>query len=415
MRVSTSQFFNSSVNAMLDDQSNLSKTQQQLSTGRKILTPADDPTGSQLVLSLNQTIETTTQYQRNADVARGRQQLEDTTLGSATDLLQRVRELVVQANNDSQTPETRGYMAQELRQLRAELIQFANTRDASGEFLYSGFSGKVQPFAETSGGQVQYLGDQGTRYLQIGPSQQVADSDPGSAVFLGIRNGNGTFTTRDTPAPPNQGTGIIDPGSVTNAAAYVADTYTIAFVTNGAGQLAYNVFGAASGQLVPALPADSVIDAPAYVDGGAIQFNGIEVAINGLPVVGDSFTVSPSVNQDVFTTVQNLITGLEGYVPDTAGLARLHNALNRGLEDLDRAMNNLTDIRARVGARLNSIDAQKGANDSFALDAQQALSAVQDLDYGEAVSRLNRQLLSLQAAQQTFARVQGLSLFDFLR
>lgn len=401
MRVSTSQFFSTSVNAMLDNQSSLSKTQLQLATGRKILTPADDPTGSDQILNLTQLVDSTTQYQRNADMAKSRQQLEESTLGSAGDLLQRVRELVVQANNDSQTPDTRKAIAQELRQLRSQLIQLANTHDTNGDFLFAGFNGKIQPFAETASGQVQYSGDQGTRYLQIGPTQMIADSDPGSAVFQGARNGNGTFVTSANVA--NTGTGVLNPGTVANPAAVLAHNYQINFTS------------ATTFDVVDTTTATTVLAAQTYVDGGAIAFNGIQVSISGAPATGDSFAIAPSSHQDVFATVQNIINGLETYSNDPAGVAQLHNTMNQGFVNLDQAMEGIFDFRARAGARLNAIDSQKGSNDSLVLDAQQALSQVQDLDYAGAISRLNQQMLALQAAQQTFTKVQGLSLFNFLR
>ncbi|HWR88498.1 MAG TPA: flagellar hook-associated protein FlgL [Acidiferrobacterales bacterium] len=399
MRISTSQIFQGSLNAMLDNQSSLTHTQLQMSTGRRILTPSDDPVGSAAVLDLNQAIDNTHQYQTNADVAVGRLQLGESTLGDVGNLLQRVRELTVQANNDSQTPETRRYMATELRQLRSQLIGMANTRDATGEYLFAGFKGNSQPFVPNAAGQVTYVGDPGSRYLQVGPGQQIVDGEPGSAVFMGIRNGNGTFTTLDNPA--NTGSGIIVPGTVVNPAAWVPDTYTITFPT----PTTYEVRDSAA----------ALVTSGAYQSDAAIAFNGIQVILTGQPGPTDSFTVGPSANQDVFSTVQNIITTLETYPNTPAGMANLHNAVNRGMVDIDQAMGSMLEARARAGARLNTLDSQKSANDAFLLLAQQSLSNVQDLDYAEAASRLNRQLLSLQATQQTFVKVQGLSLFNYLR
>lgn len=413
MRISTSQLFTASLNAMLDNQASLQKTQLQMSTGQRILKPSDDPTASTEALDLNQSIEATRQYQRNADAVHGRLAQEESTLASAGDVLQRVRELTVQANNDSQNGETRRYIALEMRQLRQQLVGLANTQDANGDYLFAGFQGRTQPFAQTAAGQVSYVGDANSRFLQVGPSQQTADGDPGSDVFMAIRNGNGTFTTLNNSA--NTGSGIIDPGTVVNASAYVAETYTISFVTNSAGNLAYQVVGSVSGQLIPALPAVTPASAPDYVDGASISFNGIQTAISGAPLAGDSFTVSPSVNQDVFATLQNLIDALEGPQGTPADHAVLHNAVNRGLTDLDQSMSNFLEIRARAGARLNALDGQTETNDSYILHGQQALSELTDLDYAEATSRMQRQLLSLQASQQTFTMVQGLSLFNFLR
>jgi flagellar hook-associated protein 3 FlgL len=401
MRISTAQIYQGSLNAMLDNQSSLSHTQLQMSTGRRILTPSDDPVGSAAVLDLNQAIDNTHQYQANADVATGRLQLGESTLGDVGNLLQRVRELSVQANNDTQTADTRRYISTELRQLRSQLIGLANTRDATGEYLFAGFKGNSQPFVTNAAGQVTYVGDPGSRYLQVGPGQQVVDGEPGSAVFMGIRNGNGTFTTLDNPA--NTGSGIIVPGTVVNPGAYVADTFQIQFTS------------ATTYDVIDTTTATTVLAAQPYTDGAAINFNGIQVIVSGQPGATDSFTVSPSANQDVFSTMQNIITALETYPSTPAGTASLHNAMNRGMVDIDQTMGSMLDARARAGARLNTLDGQKSANDNFLLLAKQSLSNVQDLDYAEAASRLNQQLLALQATQQTFVKVQGLSLFNYLR
>jgi flagellar hook-associated protein 3 FlgL len=237
--------------------------------------------------------------------------------------------------------------------------------------------------------------------LQVGPGQQVVDGEPGSAVFMGIRNGNGTFTTLDNPA--NTGSGIIVPGTVVNPGAYVADTFQIQFTS------------ATTYDVIDTTTATTVLAAQPYTDGAAINFNGIQVIVSGQPGATDSFTVSPSANQDVFSTMQNIITALETYPSTPAGTASLHNAMNRGMVDIDQAMGSMLDARARAGARLNTLDGQKSANDNFLLLAKQSLSNVQDLDYAEAASRLNQQLLALQATQQTFVKVQGLSLFNYLR
>ena len=404
MRISTAQLFNSSLTALQDNQSALSKTQLQLSAGRKILTPADDPAGSAEILDLGQALAAQEQFTRNANTARGRLELEESTVGSVGDLLQRVRELAVQGNNDTQTPETRRYIAIELREIRNQLIELANQRDANGDYLFAGYRGTTQPFTANASGQVTYVGDQNNRYLQIGPRQQVADGDSGSDVFVAIRNGNGTFVTQSNPA--NTGSGIIAPGTVNGS--FVPDTYTIAFTqVLPTDPITYSVTGAVSGVVVAA--------GTPYQDGATLSFNGASVTVTGSPANGDSFTVSPSANQDIFATVQNLVNALESSQTSAAGTAQFHNAVNRALIDLDQGLQNVSAIRARAGGRLNLIDNQKDANDNFTLQIQQALSEVQDLDYAEAASRLQRQLLSLQAAQQTFVQVQGLSLFNFLR
>jgi flagellar hook-associated protein 3 FlgL len=398
MRISTGQIFQQSLQALLEQQSKVSQTELQLSSGRKILNPSDDPAAAARALDLNQSLEAVRQYLSNAEAARARLALTEDHLAGAGDLLQRVHELALQANNDSQTSDSRRTIAQELRARLDELAALANGRDANGEYLFAGYQGQTQPFVR-SGGGFSYQGDDGHRLLQIGANAQVAISDSGRDLFQRIRNGNGTLTTADDPA--NTGSAILASTSVTDPSAWVEDSYTITFLTPAS----YEVRDSGGG----------LVTSGAYTSGTTIAFNGVAVRMDGAPATNDRFTVSPSVNQDLFATVQNLITALEGPQGSAAALAKMHNAVNRGLADLDQGLGHMLEARTQIGARLNLVETHQELHQNLTLSLEQTLSEVQDLDYAEAISRFNRQLLALQAAQQSFARIQDLSLFNFLR
>lgn len=412
MRISTQLMHSQGVSSMLDRQSDLLRTQMQLATGRKILTPADDPAGATRILNLTQALEVTQQHNANINFARQRLNLEEGALIGFGNAIHRVRELAVQGNNDSQTPETRVSIAAELRERLQEMLGLSNTRDANGEYIFSGWQGNAQAFAQNPDGTFLYSGDDGQRFVQIGPDRQVAVGDSGDDVFRFIKNGNGTFQTLDNAA--NTGTGVMDTGTVVDPTLWDGDTYTITFVTNAAGRVGYNVFGAAAGQVIPPLPQDAVLNAPDYQEDAVITFAGVQTSFKGNPNPGDSFTVSPSQNQDIFTAVQNLIDTFESGAVLPNQHADLHNVVNRTLTDLDQGLENLLNIRAEIGARLNSIDDQVDLNESYALNLESTISEIQDLDYAEAVSRLNLQQVGLEAAQKSFLRVQNLSLFNFL-
>lgn len=412
MRISTSQLSTTAVNSILDQQSQLLRLQQQISTGRRILTPSDDPAGAARALNLTQVNSVFQQYNDNANLARSRLQLEENSLNSVNTVIQRVRELAVQANNDTQNSDTRRGIAVEVRERLSELIDLANTKDANGEYIFSGFQGFTEPVTVNANETYSYAGDDGQRFLQVGPNRQVAVGDSGMEVFFRIRNGNGTFATDATAG--NTGSGIINGGSVTNPAAYTIDTFTIDFVTNAAGELAYTVTGATAGQVVPPLPAVIPAAAPAFTSEQSIVFNGVQVSISGTPDVGDSFTVSPSVNQDIFTTIQDLIDTLESPVTTVAERTRLHNDINTFFGNIDESHDRVLDVLARVGARQNSIDDQLDVNESTSLQIQTSLSEIQDLDYAEAISQLEQTRTSLEAAQRSFLRIQNLSLFNFI-
>ncbi len=399
MRIGTYQLQQQAVNTMLDQQTRLAKTQQQVSTGQRLVTPSDDPAAAAQALDLERMRETLKQYQKNADMARNRLSLEENALTSVEDAVLRLRELAIQGNSGTLTATDRTQIAGEARELLRQLVTLANTSDANGEFLFAGYNASTQPFTQAASGTVSYAGDSGSRSLQISGTRQVAAGDSGQDVFRAIRNGNGTFVVEANSG--NTGTGVIDPGSVTDPSSWVADTYTLTFLT----ATTYEVRDSSN----------NLETSGTYSSGGAISFNGVRVSVSGTPAASDSFTISPSDNQDIFTTALNLAMALEGVTTTSAGTAQFQNNMNRFLADIDQVQNHLLDFRARIGARLSAIDSQKDINDSTALTLDQSISQLKDLDYAEAISRLNLQLTGLEAAQQSFVRIQGLSLFNFLR
>ncbi len=409
MRISTAQVFNQAIQSMLDQQTQASRTQLQIGSGRRILTPAEDPVGAARVLALSQTTAITEQFQRNIDAAEARLRLEDGALGGVTDLVQRARELAVQGNNDSNGADDRRFIASEVRQLLDELLRLANTTDETGEYLFSGFRTRTQPFV-AAGGAFSYNGDQGQRFIAVGPGRQIAAGDSGADVFLAIPDGNGTFAVSAGAA--NAGTGVADQGTVLTA--FTPDSYRLTFIQAlPTDPITYEVRRDPAG-------ANTLVASGTYVDGEAIAFGGslgaseAQVIVKGTPTNGDTFDIAPSAAQDLFTTFENLALNLESGGGDAAARAQFHGAMNRVLSELDLGLENILDVRARVGGRLNSLEGQRNINADFKLQLEQTLSEVQDLDYAEAIGRFNLELVALQAAQQSFARIQGLSLFNFL-
>lgn len=415
MRISTSGFYQAGLKAILDQQSGLAKTQLQLATQKRVLTPSDDPVASTSITALKKDIAVIDRYNQNGQKAKGYNDQSDGLLSSATTVLQRIRELAVRVGNGTYTSAEREAIALETEQRLSELLGIANTQNAEGEYLYSGFKTDVLPFTQDAAGNYIYNGDNGQRKLDLSANVSVGINDSGFAVFQNIKNGNGNFTTAANPA--NVGSGVVSPGSVTNPQTFNAaapQTYTITMVTNAAGELAYNVFGSVDGQIIPALPSDAVLNAPIYVENGAISFNGAQVVLTGAPQAGDSFTVQPSTSQDIFTTIQQMVNAMRLPQDNDADRAQFRMGIDQSLESLDRGMENIDNISAQVGSRLNTIETEIAANSGFSLSAQTTLSALEDLDVAEAITRFNQQQVALEAAQQSFARIQNLSLFRFL-
>ncbi|MDD5578851.1 MAG: flagellar hook-associated protein FlgL [Methylobacter sp.] len=183
MRISTSWSQQVGVNAMLDQQSKLSELQMQLSAQKKILKPSDDPAGAARIIDLNQGIKQTEQYQSNINTASQRLSLEDGVLQDAVDAIQRVKELGIQGLNDTNSQSDRAAIATELDGLSQHLLGLANTKNANGEYLFSGFKSNTQPFNQIAGGGYNYAGDLNQRAIQIGTDRQISDGDAGVTIF----------------------------------------------------------------------------------------------------------------------------------------------------------------------------------------------------------------------------------------
>ena len=402
MRVSTAQVYQQSLQNIQQQQVQLQKSEQQVVSGLRILTPADDPSGAALAVNINDNITALDQFERNATIAENQLALEETVIANATNILQKVRELTLQANNPTASNTDRQAIGLEIEQRLDELESLANTRDAAGEYIFAGYSVDSPPFS-SSGGSYSYNGDQGQRFIQVGEGTQVAVRDSGRAVFQEILTGNGRFEV--TAAPSNQGTAVIGQSGI--AGNFVEDTYTVTFTQSiPSDPVSYEVVDSA----IPL----NVVSSGIYNENEDIEFAGAQFSLSGQPANGDVITLESSSYQDVFTSIQNIADTLQQPANNSAEQAAVHNALAEGLDNVDQALTHFSEVRSGIGARLNTIETQENINADFKLQLQTTLSQTVDVDITEAITNFNLQLVSLQAAQQVFAQTQQLSLFQFI-
>lgn len=395
MRISSLQLYQQGITNMQNKQVALQQTEMQIASGLRIMKPSDDPSGAVKVLSLNANIDVIDQFSRNVSTATLSLSFEESVVSSVNTNLQQIRELVVQGNNSSNSDSDRNSIAQQIYQNLDEMLALANTRDSNGEYIFSGYKVNSPPFVD-SGGVISYQGDRGQRMVQIGEGSQVEVRDSGQTVFQTIPSGDGNIQV--LAATANSGSAVL--GAFSANGAFVPDTYTVTFsgpseyiVKNGVG---------------------ATIATGSYSEGESIAFADAQFALNGTPVSGDVFTLSPSGNRDIFTTIKSIADALARPAPSAAEKARFHNDMAAGLTNLDQALEHMNTIRSGIGARLNNIDRLEEINQDFKLHLQTVLSETQDLDYAEAIAKFNLQLTSLQAAQQAYAKTAGLSLFQYL-
>lgn len=395
-RLSTAGMHDAAILQILTQQAKLARTQEQIASGKRVLSPADDPVATTQILDLTRARAQIEQYGKNTVAATNRLQTAESALADVGSVLQRVRELTLQAGNVTNDATALASIRTELRARVEELQGIANRRDASGDYLFSGYSAQVTPFARGATG-VAYAGDQGVRQLQIGPDQTVAVSFSGQDVFLDIPEGNGTFTTA---AGVHTGSGSIDVGQVTNVAAWVRGTYTVRFNAPDSWDVLDST--------------NAVIASGTYQSGGAISFNGAQVTISGAPAAGDTFVITPASKESMFKTLDDLANALGANPQDPTDRSQLYTNLGSALQQIDQGLTRVLDRRADVGARLSMVDATTESRDSLDVNLAKSLSEMQDLDYAEAISRMNQQMVSLQAAQAAYTRLGQMSLFDYL-
>jgi len=311
MRVSNNTSYELGIAALNRQQTTQVKTLEQISSGRRMLTPADDPSAYARAMEVSQAESVNTQQATNRQYAASNFAMLEGILGDVTNMLQNAQQLVVSAGNGTLNDSGRIDIATELRGNLGELLGLANRTDGNGQYLFSGFQGSTKPFADTGSG-VQYFGDEGLRMIQVSASRQLAVNESGREVF----------------------------------------------------------------ERIPA-------------SGGG--------------------------NQSVFKTISNLIDILETPVVTPADKTALANGLRAAQTDLANALDNVLSVRASVGIRMKELDTLNDSGDDLSIQYKQQLAELQDVDYAKAISSLTQQQSYLEATQMAFIKVQGLSLFDFLR
>jgi flagellar hook-associated protein 3 FlgL len=399
MRISTSSIHHAAITSLLSQQSVLSKTQTQIASGKRVQTPADDPVAAVHIMELQRSLAESDQFDQNATMAKNRLTLEEQALADANTLMQRVRELTIQGSNAPVDPASRRMLAQEVRGHLKELMDIANRRDANGEYLFSGYATQTQPFAANSGA-ISYFGDQGNRVLQIGQDQRVGDGHSGQDVFMNVTGGNGVFVT--TAGAANTGNGVIASGTVVDPNQWVAGDYTLQF-TSATGD--YQILDSTA----------AVVASGTYTANSAISFRGVNISMAGMPAQNDTFSIARSRPEDMFTTLNDLANTLDASTVTQADRARFSSDMATVLAQLDQIGDHLSNVRADVGTRLHTIEDAQDTLADRKVELETATSQLRDLDYAEAVSRMNQQLVGLQAAQASYSKIAQLSLFDYLR
>ncbi len=306
MQISTSYLFDRASQQMGKLQTDLAKSQAQISAQKQVLNPSDAPDQSAAILRLKSVIGRQDSYSKSLDTINTRLSAEDTTLKSANDLIVRVKEIAVQASNDTLSSADRQALGTELKGLRGELLSLANTQDSNGNYLFAGSRVSQPAFAADASGQTVYQGDQTHMNVMVGENQSIPINRSGSDAFVRVVRTAGGVST------------------------------------------------------------------------------------------GVSF----------FQSLDELTAGVNN--SDQA-------AMQRGLGEVDSLQQGISLAQASVGTDMKVVDQQASVVRDTTLGLKTTLSNIEDLDFATAITQMNKQMLALEAAQSSFAKISQLSLFNYIK
>lgn len=414
MRISTQQVFLSNIDNLNRGTSELFKTQQQLSTGKRVLQPSDDPLASAQIQKFKKEIARTEQFTGNIEVAQRRLSLEENTIEQINNQSIRLRELTIQGKNGVLSDGDRSAIASEVGEILKSLEGLMNTKDVQGEYLFSGNKGFTQPYTfNASNGRYEFNGDDGQRYLQVGPETKVAATDSGFEIFEKVAIVPGYVEADLTQTVSVVSNIDIDNGDAEAFGAYMGANGPLTMTVDGAGLLTVTD---KNGQPVTAEdPAVALTgyDLSTNPNAPTIKIAGVELDVSAANA--GTATLDVFDQHNILNTALDLKEALETSDFSTEEGKDLFNS------KMDNILDNLSGIeeeniaaRASIGGRINTLDQQALVNEDFKLFTKEALSSFEDLDYNEAISKFALQETALEASYASFATVQDLSLFNYI-
>ncbi len=406
MRVATAHSYDTTISQLNKRQAELAEQQERVSSGKRVMRASDDPVSAALSEAVQNRLSRVQTDRRALESSRTSIQQAESALGEAGDLIQKVRDLILAGGNAGYGPTERAALADEIQGLREQLFATVNRQDSTGQSLFGGLGGSPRPFVQEFGSGSNEVRFDGQRGQKAAGDNQLPNAMDGEAIWMRIPAGNGTFSI-DLPST-NTGSLRSDTGQVTNPSALTGHDYRIDF-SGTAGAMQYSVFDVTTGT-----PVAGQTGIP-YGTGSQIEFDGMSFQVSGEPRAGDQMEITPSTAPtDMFKVMQDAVDTLRldtGSSGDAA--TRTHN-LGRALAELDAGHERVLLARAQAGEWLNRADSVDNllGDREVAHTAEQ--SQLEDIDLVQAYSQYKTMELGMQAALQSYASVQKMSLFQYL-
>ena len=419
MRISTLHIYTLADSGMANANEAINRTQEQLSTGKRVLSAADDPVAATRIQQLTNNLSIVEQYNKNLTIAENNLSLEESTLDSINNLLQRVEELAVQAGNTGVLSEGEySAIASEIDTRIDELFNLVNTQSANGDYIFSGYKADSPAFTGDSINGFSFAGDEGQLNVKVDDSTFIEASDSGKGIFVDIPSYEYTVVTSTNPNNRSNPPVAISPGEIVDQDDYnnfYPEDIIITFNEDADGAPAAKNF------TVTERSTGKIIDANhLYTAGEELIYHGISVRLTGSPasadvgagLAGDQLFIDSSNTQDVLTSLVNFRDAISAYDGTQDSIDQIESVVAATITNISNAQDSIAETVTKIGARNNTLESIKGLHLDTELVSQEILSDLSDLDYAEATTRLSLQTLVLQATQASFLRIAELNLFS---
>ena len=395
MRTGTANTYNNALQQLFQRQSDLAAQQEKLTSGNRVNRASDDPQAAALAERAMVKISRVETDQRALEVQRSAISSAETTLGDATELVRGVRELVIQAGNAGNLPADRTILAKKMSDLRDQLLTLANRSDSNGVPLFGGLGSSGAPFADIPAG-VQYQAISGQRATT---TTGLPGAMNGQAIWMDVKSGNGSFEVGLNAG--NTGAAWTDAGTVTAPGALTGNNYSVNFSV---------VNGVTSYDIVNTTTSATVATGQPYTDGAPVQFDGMSIIVHGQPANGDAVSVAPSAQTNIFKVLDDAVRGVD----TKSGGNQMSQTVALALKQIDTGLDKLQAARSQAGVWLNRGDSISSAQEARTIELKADKSRAIELDMVKGISDFKLLDTGYQAALQSYAQIQKLSLFNFI-
>lgn len=407
MRISTNQIYTQNLRSISANQSALSETQDQLSTGKKLTKPSDDPVGAAKLIRITEELDKITQYNRNTNLLKSSLEQQETVLSSIKDSANRARVLSVQAGNGIMTQDDKNAIASEMKQIRNEIFDLMNSQNSGGEYIFAGYQSQTQAFSynyANPGNKFSFNGDTGTNIIRVSDSVTLKTSSSGQDIFQNVyarknfsvdstsMNNVAQLEVKDHTAFERFHQSMYDPGNIAN------------------NQLQFTMINASELQ-VTQLGTGDILDVVSFASGDKFQYQGMEIEMDANVGQSTVIALDPPQKKNIAETLNDFIEALES---DTISAGEFSKRLSDTIVGIDNAMDKISIESSSIGGRLNIADSIYASNLDMELANKKAQATIEDLDYAEATTRFAKQETALEAALATFPKVSSLSLFQYI-